>query len=79
MKNIYIILILIFSFTIISCAKKSDTSSTSTTSSPSHVAVGSSGSILTSSDGTSWDNRTSGTTNHLYGVTYGNGTFMPDA
>ena len=31
MKNIYIILILIFSFTIISCAKKSDTSSTTTT------------------------------------------------
>ena len=30
MRNIYIILILIFSFTIISCAKKSDTSSTST-------------------------------------------------
>ena len=30
MKNIYIILILIFSFTIISCAKKSDTSSTTT-------------------------------------------------
>ena len=31
MKNIYIILILIFSFTILSCAKKSDTSSTTTT------------------------------------------------
>ena len=31
MKNIYIILILIFSFTIISCAKKSDSSSSSTT------------------------------------------------
>ena len=31
MRNIYIILILIFSFTILSCAKKSDTSSTSTT------------------------------------------------
>jgi hypothetical protein len=31
MKNIYIILILIFSFTIFSCAKKSDTSSTTTT------------------------------------------------
>ena len=31
MRNIYIILILIFSFTIISCAKKSDTSSTTTT------------------------------------------------
>jgi len=32
------------------------------------VAVGNSGTILTSSDGTSWDNRTSGTTNNLYGV-----------
>ena len=31
MKNIYIILIFIFSFTIFSCAKKSDTSSTTTT------------------------------------------------
>ena len=31
MKNIYIILILFLSFTIISCAKKSDTSSTTTT------------------------------------------------
>ena len=31
MKNIYIILILFLSFTIISCAKKSDTSSTSST------------------------------------------------
>ena len=31
MRNIYIILILIFSFTILSCAKKSDTSSTTTT------------------------------------------------
>ena len=31
MKNLYIILILIFSFTIFSCAKKSDTSSTTTT------------------------------------------------
>ena len=30
MKNIYIILILIFSFTILSCAKKSSTSSTTT-------------------------------------------------
>jgi hypothetical protein len=31
MRNIYIILILIFSFTILSCAKKSSTSSTATT------------------------------------------------
>ena len=33
MKKIYIILILIFSFTIFSCAKKSDTSSTTTSTS----------------------------------------------
>jgi len=32
--------------------------------------VGWEGTILTSSDGISWDNRTSGTTNNLYGVTY---------
>jgi hypothetical protein len=34
------------------------------------------GTILTSSDGTSWDNRTSGTYNNFYGVTYGNGLFV---
>ena len=34
------------------------------------VSVGSSGTILTSSDGTSWTSRTSGTSNLLYGVTY---------
>ena len=34
------------------------------------VTWGNSGTILTSSDGTTWDNRTSGTSNHLYGVTY---------
>ena len=38
--------------------------------------VGQSGTILTSSDGTSWDNRTSGTSNFLYGITYGNNTFV---
>ena len=37
MKNIYIILILIFSFTIFSCAKKSDTSSTTTTTTTTEV------------------------------------------
>ena len=73
-KIIHIILISIISLTVISCAKKSDTSST--TSSGLFVTVGDSGTILTSSDGTSWDNGTSGTTNHLYGVTYGNGTFV---
>ena len=40
------------------------------------VSVGQSGTILTSSDGTSWTERTSGTSNNLYGVTYGNGLFV---
>ena len=40
------------------------------------VAVGNSGNILTSSDGTSWDNRTSGTSNDLNGVSYENSTFV---
>ena len=40
------------------------------------MTVGMSGTILTSSDGTSWDNRTSGTTKYLSGVTYGNGIFV---
>jgi len=42
----------------------------------SYVAVGQSGKILTSSDGTSWDNRSSGTTSNLVGVTYGNSKFL---
>jgi len=40
------------------------------------VAFGFSGTILTSSDGTSWDNRSSGTTSILFGVTYGNSKFL---
>ena len=40
------------------------------------MTVGSSGTILTSSDGTTWVNRTSGTSDFLYGVTYGNGIFV---
>ena len=43
---------------------------------PSYVAVGSSGTILTSSDGISWDNKSSGTSLTLSGVTYGNNKFM---
>ena len=40
------------------------------------VGVGYSGFVLTSSDnGTSWDNRTSGTTKTLKRVTFGNDTF----
>jgi len=42
----------------------------------SYVAIGQSGKILTSSDGTSWTSRTSGTTSSLVGVTYGNNKFF---
>ena len=46
---------------------------TSFTISLKFVAVGDSGTILTSSDnGTSWDNRTSGTANTINVITYGN-------
>ena len=40
------------------------------------VTVGDSGTILTSPDGTSWTKRTSGTSEFLSGVTYGNGLFV---
>ena len=35
-----------------------------------YVVVGASGTIITSSDGTSWTERTSGTTNQLNAVTF---------
>ena len=76
MKHILIILSLfLFSFIIFSCGEKEE-SSTTTTSSPLYVAVGDNGTILTSTDGTTWTSRTSGTSNFLYGVTYGNSTFV---
>ena len=68
-KILHVILISLFSLTVISCAKKSDTSS-STTSSGLFIAVGASGTLLTSSDGTTWTSRTSGTTETFYDVTY---------
>ena len=40
------------------------------------VAVGGSGTILTSPDGVTWTARTSGTGNGLRGVAYGNNTFV---
>ena len=40
------------------------------------VAVGNSGTILTSSDGISWTSRTSGTSSGIEGVTYANSTFV---
>jgi len=42
----------------------------------SFVAVGGGGSIWSSTDTESWTSRTSGTSNTLNGVTYGNGTFV---
>ena len=75
-KLLYIILISLFSLTIISCAKKSDSSDT--TSSGLFVVVGDSGTILTSSDGTTWTSRTSGTSNGLYNIFYGNSTFVAE-
>ena len=49
--------------------KTYDTSTDNSTESVKFVAVGSSGTILTSSDGTSWTSRTSGISNYLEGVT----------
>ena len=40
------------------------------------VAVGNSGTILASSDGTSWSSRTSGTSNQLNSITYGDSAFV---
>jgi len=40
------------------------------------VTVGNGGTILTSTDGTTWTSRTSGTSQHLHGVTYGNSNFV---
>ncbi|GFZ94672.1 hypothetical protein GCM10008018_46300 [Paenibacillus marchantiophytorum] len=40
------------------------------------VAVGYNGVVLTSVDGVSWDNKSSGTTNNLSAITYGNGLYV---
>jgi len=40
------------------------------------VTVGGSGTILTSSDGTSWTSRTSGASDTLWGVIYGKSAFV---
>ena len=73
-KILHVILISLFSLTVISCAKKSDTSST--TSSGLFIAVGMSGVILTSSDGTTWTSRTSGSSHSMWNIFYGNSTFV---
>ena len=75
MKNIlHVIIISLFSLTVISCSSSTD--NTSTTSSPLYISVGDNGTILTSSDGSTWTSRTSGITNRNWGVTYGNSTFV---
>ena len=75
-RYIFIILsVFIFSITIISCGDSDDKVTVSTTNGL-FVTVGNVGSILTSSDGISWTERTSGTTKNLYGVTYGGGLFV---
>ena len=43
---------------------------------PSYVVVGNSGNILTSSNGTSWEKVSSGTSDSLIAVTYGNNQFV---
>ena len=79
-KVLYIIFISLFSLTVITCAKKSDTpttTTTNTTSIPLFIAVGDSGTILTSSDnGTTWTLQSSGVNSTLFGVTYNNGLFV---
>jgi len=89
--NKYYLLILLAAFIVGGCGNSSGnyeeiessassesttTTDNTTTSSGLYVAVGSSGRILTSSDRTSWDNRSSGTTSNLVGVTYGNSKFL---
>ena len=41
-------------------------------------SVGGDGTILTSSDATTWTSRTSGTSNKIKGITYGNSTFVAE-
>ena len=84
-KIFYFILISLFSLTVFSCAKKSDSSSsssdnssstTSSSSSSGFVAVGASGTLLTSPDAITWTSRTSGTSKNINNVAYGNSKFI---
>ena len=86
-RNVLYGLIFTVCLFVLSCGKRNSTHNydptTSTTSTDNtttsielFVTVGYSGTILTSSDGTTWTPRTSGTGTNLYGLTYGNGTFV---
>ena len=92
MRHILIIIsIFLFSFTIISCGEKEEStdstdSTVTTTSNPLFVSVGNSGTIITSTDGTTWttvsatyehpDNGTLSLVGNYNGVTYGGSTFV---
>ena len=77
-KVLNIVLLSIFSLTVISCGEKEEStdSTATTTSNPLFVAVGDNGTIITSSDGTTWTSRTSGTTEKLRGGAYGKSTLV---
>ena len=71
MRHLLIILFL-FSLSVISCSdvkEESTTSDDDTTTATDSTVVGASGTILTSSDGTTWNSKTSGWSGILYGVT----------
>ena len=86
MKHLLIILSLfLFSFTVISCSDEKEdstensgtTTTTTTDDTTKFVGVGNSGTIVRSTDnGSSFDNATSRTANHLNGVGFGNNTFV---
>ena len=90
-KGLFIFLIFCFSLIVFSCSDEKEESTTTTTndnnntdSTASFVAVGDNGTILTSSDGTTWTKVTatytsdngSTETPSFNDVTYGNGTFV---
>ena len=87
MKHIIIIISFFLSiFTIISCGENkeehsdetvSNTNETvSNTKTGTYIAVGKSGTIITSSNRTFWNSNTSGTSNFLMDIKYGNNTFI---
>ena len=70
MKFILIIFsILLFSFIIFSCGQNEEFSISNITT-PLFIAMGNNGTILTSTNGTTWTSQTSGTTQELYKVKY---------
>ena len=67
--------IIILIILITACAKN-ENDTKDKTSSKLFIAVGAQGTLLTSSDGESWTAQTSGTSNNLRAVAYGNSTLV---